>query len=112
MKMYDLVMVEKAKAYILGQGVRTKRVGKIISPEIENLSFEVAFIDDRCIEADVIASIKIEDLVLVEEGFANDNILLRALERKGGKTWCKVENGFIKNLVGDTKNKVAYDYES
>lgn len=26
--------------------------------------------------------------------------------------WCIVEDGFIKNLNGDKKNKIAYDYES
>ena len=112
MKMYDLVMVENAKDYILRQGVRTKRVGKIISPDIEDASFMVAFVDERCIEEDLFACIKIEDLVLVEKGFANDKIILRALERKGPKTWCKVENGFIVNLEGDRKNKIAYDYNS
>ena len=28
------------------------------------------------------------------------------------KCWCKVENGYILNLLGEKKNSIPYDYNS
>lgn len=110
--MYDIVKIKKDADYLVKQGVHSGREGKIIEPEIENGCFRVLFIDRFYKEPDIIADVKIEHLELVEYGFASDDILLEEIGARSGEKWCKVVNGFIMNIVGDKKNKVAFDYNS
>lgn len=39
-------------------------------------------------------------------------MILDELPKNNPKWWCKVEDGFIVNLLGEKKNKIAYDYNS
>lgn len=112
MKMYDIVKITKDSDYLFKQGVRAGREGKIIEPEIENGCFSVLFVDRCNTEPDVIADVKIEDLEVVENGFASDDILLEEIGERSSNKWCKVVNGFIMNILGEKKNKVAFDYNS
>ena len=56
--------------------------------------------------------IKISDLEFVEDGKCPDEDILDALPKNNPKWWCKVEYGYITNLIGEKKNKVPYDYDS
>ncbi len=101
-------------------------IGDIISGEIRDNCFEVIFIDERCkdkeflkndenfelLKDDIVCSVKIEDLKLIEERHASDEWILAELPLNDPKWWCKVENGFIINLLGEHKNKIPYDYNS
>ena len=56
--------------------------------------------------------INVEDLIVIEAGEDDDEFILNSLPNKDQKLWCKVENGFIINLLGEKKNKIAYQYNS
>jgi len=87
-------------------------IGHILSPEIRDNCFlfykenPITFADEES------ASIKITDLELISESHVDDKDILNALPNKNPAWWCKVENGFIKNLKGEIKNKVPYDYNN
>ena len=112
MKIYDIVRVKANKDYLVKQGIYAGREGKIIEPEIVRGAFRVFFIDTTCKEPDIFADVLIEDLDLLEAGFASDEIILEELQARSSEKWCKVENGYIVNLLGEKKNKKAYRYDS
>ena len=56
--------------------------------------------------------INVSDLELVKDNKITDSAILEALPKKNPKWWCKVENGYIINLLGEKKNKIPYDYNS
>lgn len=128
MKIYDEVKVVHDKEVYKKDGVYKGMVGYISMPEIRNNSFFVTFIDKNFdkhkndydwfrvhyheIIDDVFCAIKIEDLELVKENNYDESELLRDLPNHNPKWWCKVENGYIMNLLGEKKNKIPYDYNS
>ena len=126
MKIYDKVKIINLKDKYINKGITSESIGTIILPEIRDNSFYVVFIDSKFTNPDfvitddsqdellddIFCDISIEDLELVEEGFATDKIILEELPNNDQNWWCKVENGFILNLKGEKKNKIAYDYES
>ena len=46
------------------------------------------------------------DIETVEDGHYTDEIILKDLPKQNPKWWCKVENGYIINLLGEKKNKI------
>ena len=126
MKIYDKVKVIKLIDECKGKGITENMIGTIILPEIRNNKFYVVFIDPRYtddnfvftdenqedLRDDIFCDIDINDLELVENGFATNEIILDELPKKDPRWWCKVEDGFIMNLKGDKKNKIPYDYNS
>ena len=54
----------------------------------------------------------IKDLELIEEGIATDEMILDALPQNNPRWWCKVEDGYILNLLGEKKNKEPYKHNS
>ncbi len=87
--------------------------GHILSAEIRDGTFDfyredpITFADDKC------AAVKVKDLELVIDYNVSDETILDALINHDlNWWWCKVENGFIVNLKGEKKNKIAYDYDS
>lgn len=84
-------------------------LGTIIQPEIRDGRFYVAFSKG---EGYIYQDVKIKDLEVVEEGWGTDELILEELPKNNPKWWCKVENGYILNLLGEKKNKIPYDYES
>ena len=87
-------------------------IGTIIQPEIRDNRFYVAF-DNPKIEDDYIfCDIKIQDLELVMDGKATDKMILEELPSQNKRWWCKVEDGYITNLLGEKKNKEPYKYNS
>ena len=126
MKLFDKVKIIKDCDYYNQNGVYKDRVGRINSAEIRDNCFEVVFIDERFFDKtfqwtdenmytmkdDVFLEVPIEDLQVVEESKATDEDILESIPLKNKEWWCKVENGYIMNLLGEKKNKIPYDYNS
>ncbi len=126
MKLFDKVKIIKNCDYYNQNGVYKGRVGRINSAEIRDNCFEVVFIDERFFDKtfqwtdenmytmkdDVFLEVPIEDLQVVEESKATDEDILESIPLKNKEWWCKVENGYIMNLLGEKKNKIPYDYNS
>ena len=128
MKIYDDVMVINDKEEYKKDGVIKGMVGYISMPEIRDESFMVCFIDENFkkhendpswfdkhyheIKDDIFAVIKICDLKLIKDNRASDKMILDELPKHNPKWWCKVEDGYIMNLLGEKKNKIPYDYNS
>ena len=128
MKASDDVRVINDNEKYAREGVHKGMVGYIAMPEIRDNSFFVCFIDENFnmhedepewfeehyheLKDDIFCIIKIEDLEVVQDGGCSDEELLERLPKKDPRWWCKVENGYIMNLLGEKKNKVPYDYNS
>lgn len=92
-------------------GVKKGAIGTIILSEIRSYTFEVVFsLPDGRDYAET--EIYVWDLELVSDTGLTDEEILHDLPEHNPKWWCKVENGFILNLCGEKKNKIAYDYKS
>ena len=61
---------------------------------------------------DIFLPIKIEYLELVKDNNTSDDLILEEIPKNNPKWWCKVEYGFITNLLGEKKNQTPYDYNS
>lgn len=130
MKGYDKVRIIRDNEDYAKDGVYAGDVGYIIECYIrDDNKFDVEIIDDAFFEKYkddpngfeehmlemkncILTAIKIEDLEFVKEGFMDDKKILSALPDKDPKCWCKVEDGYILNLLGEKKNKIPYDYNS
>lgn len=126
MKLFDKIKVVKDCEYYNKNGVFKGRIGRINSAEIRDNCFEVVFIDERfydknfkwtdenmlTIQDDIFLEIPIEDLEVVEKSNETDENILESIPLKNKEWWCKVEDGYIMNLLGEKKNKIPYDYNS
>ena len=127
MKYLDKVKLINDKNYV-NLGLKCGRIGRIISAEIRDDEFCVNFIDENFyqhkndkswfekhmkeLKDDISIPIKIKDLELLEESDITDNDLLEAIPKNNPSWWCKVENGYIINLLGEKKNKTPYNHNS
>lgn len=121
MKFLDKVKVINLRDSYKNENISLNEIGVIWESEIRDNCFYVMFDDDSnkkfydekpgqnffkyC-------TINIKDLELVKNNNTPDNLILEALPKNNPKWWCKVEDGYIKNLLGETKNKIPYDYDS
>ena len=112
MKYFDKVKIMVDKEEYLKEDVHKGEVGIIWLPEIRDNSFYVAFETGNNADMYKYCIIDIEDLELVEEDNCPDKWILEALPKNNPKWWCKVEDGYIVNLLGERKNRVPYDYNS
>ena len=126
MKLYDDVRVLCNTKYYNQNAVFKGMIGTIIHPEIRDNRFYVCFIDEKLsdknfifndksmqnLKDDIFLDIEISDLELVKEGFGTDERILEELPKQNPKWWCKVEDGYIVNLLGEKKNKIPYNYNS
>ena len=128
MKIYDDVKVISDNEKYEKEGVYKGMIGYIVMPEIRYDCFLVCFIDENFkkhnddydwfrlhyneIKDDIFCEIKIADLELVKDNGFTDAGILDSLPNNNPKWWCKVEDGFIMNLLGERKNKIPYDYDS
>ena len=129
MNIYDDVRVINNKEEYEKEGVYKDMIGTIILAEIRENSFYVNFIDKNFeihkndpewfekhydeLEDDISIPVKIEDLELVwKNNKISDKDILNSLPLNNPAWWCKVEDGYIMNLLGDKKNKIPYDYNS
>lgn len=128
MKYLDKVKLLNNKDEYKKQNVFASNLGRIISAEIRENCFLVDFIDENFevhkndakwfethlneSKEDVILPVDIADLEVVQESDLSNAEILKDLPKQDPHWWCKVENGFILNLLGEKKNKIAYDYRS
>ena len=106
MQVYDKVKVLKDRDEYKKYNVYKGMVGTIICGEIRDNSFHVCFIDPRFYD---------ENFVWTDENMKTmqeDNFCTIKIEDLDPKWWCKVEDGYILNLLGEKKNKIPYDYNS
>ena len=112
MKYMDRVKVITEKEEYKKNNVSVGEIGTINSAEIRDNYFDVIFENNNEYDWYKYSTIKIEDLEVVEDGKCSDDQILDDLPKHNPKWWCKVEDGFIKNLLGEKKNKIPYDYNS
>lgn len=126
MQQYDKVRLIKDREEYADEGAYAGIIGRICEAEIRDGDFLVDFMDQRCwdkdfvvtkdnmhtIQEDIIICVRVEDLELVEKGFGNDEMLLANVPNNDPRWWCKVEDGYIMNLLGEKKNKIPYNYNS
>lgn len=111
MKWLDLVKVKCSKEKYEKEKVFKGAIGTIIMSEIRSNCFEVVFSDREGKDYAQI-EINIKDLEVIKESSVTNEEILKDLPLQNPKWWCKVEDGFIVNLLGEKKNKIAYDYNS
>ncbi len=109
MKLYDDVKVINDRYENIG--IKKGSHGAIVLAEIREHSVEVEFFD---LPKDVfpLQCIDIADLEVTHESAITDEDILDELPSRDKRWWCKVENGYIVNLLGEKKNKIPYDYNS
>ena len=112
MKYLDKVKLIKKRNEYADNNVSVGEIGTIFEAEIRDNSFFVIFDNKSEYKWYKDCIIKIQDLELVEEGNVTDEEILETLPKNNPKWWCKVENGYIMNLLGEKKNKIPYDYNS
>ena len=93
-------------------GIKKGDEGHILSAEIRYNSFDFYREDPITFADNISAAIFVGDLELVNSSNITDEDILEALANHDPNWWCKVEDGFIKNLKGDKKNIIPYDYNS
>lgn len=92
------------------QGLKKGMKGTILIAEIRQETFEVEFMQNM--KTIAIAVVYVGDLEVYYTSNISDAQLLDNLPTPNPLWWCKVEDGYILNLNGDRKNKIAYDYRS
>ena len=107
MKYLDCVKIITEKYQ--DKGILLGSKGVIISAPIRNNSFEVEVFNVKEVETFVFS---IEELEVEKESRATDDDILEDLPQKEPRWWCKVEGGYIINLLGEKKNKEPYKYNS
>ena len=108
MKLLDDIEIINNNYAKLGIPKGTK--GIIVLAEIRSNAFECELLN---INDDYpIFSIKIADMKVIKESDYSDEELLEELPTPDPHWWCKVEDGYIINLLGEKKNKIPYDYDS
>ena len=124
MKLFDNVKVIRNSKDYGAENIYKGRVGTIIDACLIFNSFQVSFSNDDWDElvrlyggdageyanGDTVIYIQAEDLEVVEESDVTDEYIQRNLPNEDPKLWCKVENGYIYNLLGEVQNPVQYKY--
>lgn len=126
MKFLDNVKVINDKDEYKQQSIFVGMIGTIIDAGIRFNRFNVIFTDVRAkdknfmsdeynllsLKEDIIYPIKLEDLVLVKDNHCTDEKILESIPNHSKKWWCKIEEGYIVNLLNEKKNKIPYNYDS
>ncbi len=113
MKYGDMVKVIVEKEEYAKHHVHKGMIGMLTDPEIMYTEYMVTFSYKYSpYEEDIYIPIYVGDIETVEEGNYTDEKILKDLPKQNPKWWCKVENGYIMNLLGEKKNKIPYDYKS
>ncbi len=109
MKYLDSIEVTTDKYAHLGIKKGTK--GAIVMPEIRNNTFECELFE---VDEEIypILSVNVSDLEVIQPSDITDKDILEDLPNQDPHWWCKVEDGYIVNLLGERKNKIPYDYDS
>ena len=108
MKYLDGIEITSDKYEKIGIPKGTR--GAIVIPEIRGNTFECELFDvDEEVE---LHEIHVADMIVTRESTLTDAEIQEELPKQNPRWWCKVENGFIMNLLGEKKNKIPYDYNS
>ena len=91
-------------------GIHKGDEGHILAAEIRRGTFLFYREDPKTLADDLSASIKIEDLEVIESSDVTDEDILEELPLHNPEWGCKVEDGYILNLKGERLNKYAYNY--
>ena len=91
-------------------GINKGARGVILSAEIRYNTFDCEIFNFR--PGDECEPINVADMIVTRESTLTDTEIQEALPKQDPRWWCKVENGFIMNLLGEKKNKIPYDYNS
>ena len=111
MKWLDQVRVTVSKEKYEKEGVFKGAIGTIIFAWLRDNNFEVVFPrPDGSDYAEIL--VHVNDLELVKDNDLSDKSILQDLPKNDPHWWCKVEDGYITNLLGERKNKIPYDYNS
>ena len=123
MKLFDKVKVIKDRNEYKEQRVYKNMIGTITDACLIFNSFEVSFTDDwntlvklygedawNYGKEDIVLYIQAEDLEVVEESDVTDEEIQKNLPNEDPRIWCKVENGYIYNLLGEVQNPEQYKY--
>lgn len=102
----------KRKKHYTDNNINLGEIGTICLAEIRDNSFYVQFDTNDEENWYKYCEIKIEDLELIEDSNTTDDEILEELPKNDPRWWCKVEDGYIMNLLGEKKNKIQYDYNS
>lgn len=112
MKYLDRVKIVNLVKKYENDKINLGEIGTIIEPMIRDNTFYVVFDNNSNGKWYKYCDINIEDLKLVKENGTTDEEILQSLPKHNPKWWCKVEDGYILNLLGERKNKIPYDYDS
>ena len=110
MKLYDKVKVTSDKYE--KQNIHLGEIGTIFDPLILHNKFTCIFDNNSDTDWYKYCDIDINDLELIKSSDATEKMMLEEFPSPNKSFWCIVEDGFIKNLKGEKKNKIAYDYDS
>ena len=108
MKYLDGIVITSNR--YIKNGIPKGARGAIVEPEIRNGTFLCELFNLDLF--DELHEIHIEDMKVTRESTVTDEEIKAALPTPDPKWWCKAENGYIINLLGERKNKIPYDYNS
>ena len=91
-------------------GIHKGDEGHILAAEIRYGTFLFFRENPETLADDADASVKIQDLEVVESSNVTDEDILEELPLHNPEWGCKVEDGYILNLKGERLNKYAYNY--
>ena len=113
MKYGDTVKVLVEKEKYTKHNIHKDMIGMLTDAEIRNneymVTFSYKYSQDK---EDIYIPIYVGDIETIKNGNYSDEQILNDLPKNNPKWWCKVENGYILNLLGERKNKIPYDYNS
>ena len=113
MKCGDMIKVLVEKEEYAKNHVHKGMIGMLTDSEIWDTEIMVIFSHTYSPdEEDIYIPMYVGDIETVEDGNYTDEMILEGLPKQNPKWWCKVENGYIINLLGEKKNKIPYDYKS
>ena len=126
MKLLDEVKLIKDREEYSKENIFSGMIGTIIDADIRLNRFNVNFQDQKIYEKDFkwtdenISNLKddttiwilIDDLQVVKDGNCSDECIKNSLPEKHPNWQCKVEDGYILNLLGEKKNNEPYKYNS
>ena len=113
MKYGDLVKVIVERDEYAKHNVHKGMVGMLTDAEIRGCDIMVVFSYKYSPDnEDIYIPIYVGDIETIEDGKYSDEQILKDLPSCDPRWWCKVENGYIVNLLGEKKNKIQFDYKS
>ena len=110
MKLYDGVVLINDREEYAAHGLHKGDRGAILEPFFgENGIVEVEFFDNPNVD---VTCVLFWDLEVTDSSNQTDEDILAQLPDNDPSIWCKVEDGFVKNLKGECLNSIPYDYLS